>query len=191
MLDLSPLLDRSQSFAQFATNVTKDDLYTSTNAVIERMVALVQAADDPDITFVPEDPEANDPGAATEEQHVGWTAGHIVAHTTAGGEEGAAHALDLARGIEPQGRSRNEVSWHEIDSVAKAVQRIQESRRMRLAMLDAWPDEPHMETTQTIVPQLGPMNATARYLLGLVHEFGHLEQLRDALEQARAARSQD
>jgi hypothetical protein len=59
---------------------------------------------------------------------------------------------------------------------------------MRLAMLAAWPDEPDLATTIVQVERFGPLNAVGRYLLGLMHEDGHLGQIAEIMRQARAAR---
>lgn len=115
-----------------------------------------------------------------------WTLGHVVVHTTAGSEEGAAAALTLARGAPLDGRPRYEVPWEEVTTIGQVVRRLEESRRMRLAMLAAWPDEPHLGNTAVLIERLGPLNATGRYLVGLMHEDGHLPQLAEIARQARA-----
>ncbi len=188
MLDFSPLTEQKQMIGEFAATVTKDDLYTTTNGITDQMLALLEGAEDADVVFVPNDPGANDPGASEEEREMAWTFGHIVVHTTAGVEEGAMLALSLARGVEPKERSRYETHWTTITSVEQIRQRLQESRRMALSMLDAWPDAPHMDVTQTPIPRFGPLNAIARDILGLMHANGHLAQLAEAMRQAKAAR---
>jgi hypothetical protein len=52
------------------------------------------------------------------------------------------------------------------------------------ALLDAWPALPHLEVTGTFIPQLGPMNAIGRYVMGLMHSYMHPEQLREIMRQA-------
>jgi len=188
MLDFSPITDQKQTMGEFAATVSKDDLYATTNGITDRMLALLEGAEDADVVFVPDDPAANDPGASEEERNIAWTLGHIVVHTTAGVEEGAMLALSLARGVEPKERSRYETHWTTITTVEQVRQRLQESRRMALSMLDAWPDAPHYDVTQTPIPRFGPMNAIARYLLGAMHASGHLAQLAEAMRQAKAAR---
>ena len=59
---------------------------------------------------------------------------------------------------------------------------------MRLAMLAAWPDEPHLGNTFTRIVRFGPTNAVGSYLLGMVHEEWHFDQLAEIMRQARAAR---
>jgi hypothetical protein len=120
--------------------------------------------------------------------HVGWTLGHIVAHLTASAEESATLAAELARGVAYHGRSRREVPWQDIATLAHCRDRLQECRRLCLASLAMWPDRPDL--ANTYIPWEGspPMNATARYLLGLRHATRHLEQVRDVVSQARTDR---
>ena len=59
---------------------------------------------------------------------------------------------------------------------------------MRLATLDVWPDAPHLEMTVTYRWLRGPMNAVARYCMGLHHDDDHLGQIADIVRQAHAAR---
>lgn len=188
-LDLSPVLRGEQTIAEVAASVTPADLRQLTDEIIDRQRALIADAVDADVVFVPNDPEADDPGAEGEAANMGWTIGHVIVHATAGSEEGAAVALTLARGAPAEGRPRYETPWESIRTLDQVVQRLEESRRMRLAMLAAWPDEPHLDNSYTPIEQFGPMNAIARFLLGLMHEDGHLAQLADVLAQARTARS--
>ncbi len=189
MIDFKPLQDRSQTFAEFAAHVSKDDLYATVNTITDRVLAVLSDAVDADIAFEPDDPQANDPGASDEERAMGWNIGHVIVHLSASNEEAAMHALSLARGIVPEGRSRYETHWTTMTTVDQAQQRMQESRRMCIAMLDAWPEQPHLDLDYTVIPAFGPMNATARYILGLAHAVGHLDQIDEALRQSRAARA--
>lgn len=189
MVDFSAVREHKQTYAELASSVTKADLYAESDTLVEQMLALLDGANDADITFVPDDPLANDAGASEEERHMAWTFGHLVVHATAGSEEAAMLALALARGVEPKERLRYETSWQQVTTVVQVRQRLEESRRMCKSMLDAWPDEPHLDITQTPIPRLGPMNAIARFLLGLGHEDSHQAQLREAMRQAQAARN--
>lgn len=186
--DYAALRAGEQSFAAAATDLTNDDLVRLTNEMVDEIERLIGEAHNADVVFQPDDPEADDPGAAPDEREVGWTLGHVVVHTTAGAEEGAAVALTLARGAPADGRPRYETSWWEIRTVEDVRQRLDESRRMRLAMLAGWPDTPDLANTVTPIERLGPMNAVGRYLLGLSHEDWHLPQIADVMRQARAAR---
>ncbi|NOX60471.1 MAG: DinB family protein [Chloroflexi bacterium] len=171
-----------------AQNVDREKLIEATNEMIDLMLQLIQDAVDEDVVFTPEDPEAEDPFAENpEDVHVGWTLGHIIAHVTASSEETCAQAAELARGVEVCGRSRYEVPWREIRTVDDVVHRLEESRRIRLAYLNAWPDQPHLERVYT--PYRSPHNCITRVLAGLFHDYSHLEQIKDVMQQARAARS--
>ncbi len=113
----------------------------------------------------------------------------MIVHATASSEESAALSSTLARGIAVEGRSRAEVPWETMHAAAQVQQRLEESHRMRNAFLDAWPDEPNLELTYIPFPQAGSINAVGRIVLGLMHDDGHLEQLREIMRQARATRA--
>jgi len=104
-------------------------------------------------------------------------------------EEGAATALTLARGVVVEGRSRYETPWETFSTIEQVLARLDESRRMRLSMLDAWPDQPRLEVNYTPIPPLGPLNAITRFTLGLGHDHAHLRQLREIAAQVRRARA--
>jgi hypothetical protein len=140
--------------------------------------------------MVPDDPEANDTFAAqTEDVGLSWTLGHVVVHTTASSEESAALALTLARGLKVEGRSRYEVPWEEARTVAFIRHRIEESLRMRLAMLAAWPDGPDLDNFYAPYEGRPSMNAMGRFIAGLAHDDSHLEQMRKIMDEARTRRA--
>ncbi len=172
-----------------ARDLTATDLRNLTKEMIDTMLSIIADATDEDVVCVPQDPDADDPFGIPEEKNLVWTLGHVAVHTTASSEESAALALTLARGLTPEGRSRYEVPWRSVHTIDQVRQRFEESRRMRLAMLDAWPDEPHLEVTYSVSPRFGPFNATARFLMGLYHDDDHLGQLREIMRQVREARS--
>ncbi len=151
---------------------------------------MIRDAVDPDVTFVPQDPEANDRFAANpEEVHLAWTLGHVIVHVTASSEEAAALATELARGVEIKGRSRYETPWRSVHTAAEIRHRLDESRRMRHAFLNAWPEEPNLTLTFTASYQgATPVNSITRFVQGLSHDDAHLGQIRNILDQARAAR---
>jgi hypothetical protein len=60
---------------------------------------------------------------------------------------------------------------------------------MRLATLDVWPDEPHLEVTYQPGPDRPRFNAIQRFVLGLRHDFNHLGQIAEIARQAAAARA--
>ena len=189
MLDFTPLRERRMTLGELVDGLTVDDLRDLTNEMIDYQLALIADCEDADVTFVPEDPTAEDKFAATEaETTIAWTLGHVIVHITASSEEKAFLAAELARGIDREGRSRYETSWETVTTIAQVRARLEESRRMRLASLDMWPDEPDFSLTINYRWLRGPMNAVARFCMGLVHDDDHLEQIAQVVRQAHAAR---
>ena len=189
MLDFTLVKNRTITFSDMARDLTATDLRNLTNEMIDTMLSIIADATDEDVVFVPQDPNADDPFGIPEEKNLVWTLGHVAVHTTASSEESAALALTLARGLIPEGRSRYEVPWRSVQTIDQVRHRFEESRRMRLAMLDAWPDEPHLEVVYSVSPRFGPFNATARFLMGLYHDDDHLGQLREIMRQVRETHS--
>ena len=144
------------------------------------MLELIAACTDADVTFEPIDPQANDKYAATEaEVHLAWTLGHLIVHVTASAEESAFLAAELARGVMFHGRSRYEVPWQTVTSIAQCRDRLEESRRMRLASLDLWPNPPHLDNAYEVPGwPSGPINCVTRFMLGLSHDNAHLDQIK-------------
>jgi hypothetical protein len=178
-------------FPENAELVSKADLQRLTNALIEDVKKLLQHCVDADVTFVPVDPMAHDPAAASSgEAGTAWTLGHIIVHMTASSEESAMLAAELARGVTYHGRSRSEIPWTAITTVAQCRARLEESRRMRLASLDMWPDLPHLSNTYFPRPGTMELGPVARFLSGLKHDDNHLDQLREVIRQARTYRFQ-
>jgi hypothetical protein len=92
--------------------VTTDDLRRLTNSLLDRAQRLLRRCQDADVTFVPQDPLADDPGAEPgQAANAAWTLGHLLVHMSATAEESAALAAELARGVVYHGRSRREVPW--------------------------------------------------------------------------------
>ena len=189
MLDFTSVKNKTVSFSDLARDLTKTDLRNLTNEMIDTMRSIISDATDEDVVFVPQDPNADDPFRIPEEKDLVWTLGHVAVHTTASSEKSAALALLLARGLVPEGRSRYEVPWRTVNTIDQVRQRFEESRRMRLAMLDAWPDEPHLDVTYAPYPRFGSYNAISRFIMGLYHDDDHLGQLREIMRQALEARS--
>lgn len=189
MLDFTAVRNHTMSMTDLAQNLKKADLYTATDEMIDTMLTIVAPATDADVVFVPQDPQANDTFGDPAERELAWTLGHVVVHATASSEESAALALTLARGLPVEGRSRYETPWQSVTSIAQVRHRLEESRRMRKAMLDAWPDEPHLDITYKPYTQLGPLNAISRFIMGLSHDDSHVEQLREIMRQAQAVTS--
>lgn len=196
--DFSPVTSGDIRLIEWARRegvLTAEHLKGFTHAVLDEIAAIVGDADDAAVTFIPNDPLADDPHAPEEERHQGWSLAHLIVHTTASSEEWAAVSSILARGIvygrEP--RPRYETDWHTMKTRAQVDQRLAESRRMRLAYLDAWPDAPFLnvmrDMSERFIANNGNINAAAAYLFGLKHEMGHLNQMREAARQAREAAS--
>ena len=182
--------DGPSASSELALNAVKGQaLRLLTDEMIDTTLALIAGCIDADVTFEPVDPHADDPYAATpEERHMPWTIGHVIVHNTASSEEAAAVAAELARGVAYHGRSRYETPWQQIRTVTACQQRLEESRRMRLASLRMWPDAADLENTYQAWTDGPTVNAVGRFVLGLMHEESHLAQIREIVRQARAAR---
>lgn len=190
MLDLSPVFRKEKTFREICADLSIDDLRSYTNKIIDTIQDLVADCVDDDVVFYPQDPEADDQYAASEEErNISWTLGHVIVHTTAGSEEGAFSAAELARGVENHGRTRYETPWETMQTMDQVRHRLEESRRMRLACLDVWPDEPHLDNTYHVDFLGEDINAVGAFVLGLGHETSHLAQIKEIVRQAKAARS--
>lgn len=191
--DFTPLLERQTTPIEFAANYTVDDLRAMTDPSIDAMLGFLDGLEDADVTFDPIDPHADDPYAAPGEENIGWSLAHLIVHVTASSEEGAALSSLLARGIPTKERPRYETPWRDVTTVAGCVARLEESRRMRHAYLDTWPDAPFLDVyrdvSEKFTAHFGLMNAPAAYIFGLSHEVGHFDQFRDVRQQALAARN--
>jgi hypothetical protein len=185
MLDFAPVTRGERRLADMAPTVTLLDLQAATNAQIDMMLTLIRDLSDAQTQAVAADPEAPD--------GIGWNVAHLLAHVTASSEENTAVSSILARGIaypwEP--RLRAEVEWTTLTTTAQCIQRVEESRRMRLGYLSAWPDEPRLDIYRTLpaefVAYVGELNAVGSVLLGLLHEANQFAQLREIIAQARRA----
>lgn len=190
MLDVSKLRNKEATLAEITGHLTVDDLRDLTNEMIDHQLALIAAATDEDVVFQPSDPEAHDSYAASaDEENLAWTLGHVIVHVTASAEESAFLAAELARGVRREGRSRYETHWETVTTIDACRDRLEESRRMRLATLAVWPDAPHLDVSYESRWLAGPINATGRFVLGLMHDMDHLGQIEDIVGQALAARA--
>ena len=194
MIDFSPMRDGELSFMDYAAreNIGPAELRRLSDESVDHLLSLVADLGDGDIVFDPEDPNADDPFAVAGEEEIGWSLGHLIAHVTASSEEGAALSSLLARGIPASERPRYETPWRDITSVSQVLQRLEESRRMRNAYLETWPDAPLLDVVRDVserfTARFGEMNAPAAFLFGLSHEVGHYEQIAEVRRQALAAR---
>jgi hypothetical protein len=186
MIDFGPLRRKEASLQDLAAGLTHDDLGELTREMCAAQLDAIDGATDEDVVMVPADPDAKDTFASRpEDVGLSWTLGHVVVHTTASSEESAALALTLARGLPVDGRSRHEVPWQQAQTVEFIRHRIEESLRMRLAMLAAWPDAPDLENFYAPYEGRPPMNAMGRFIGGLAHDDSHLEQMRKIMSEAR------
>jgi len=195
MIDFSPMRDGEMSYLEYAAreNIGARELKQLSDESIDFLLSLLDGLGDDDIVFDPEDPSADDPFAVEGEEEIGWTMGHLIAHVTASSEEGAALSSLLARGVPASERPRYETPWRDITTVAQVRQRLEESRRMRNAYLETWPDAPLLNVCRVVSERFsarfGEMNAPAAFLFGLSHEVGHYEQIKEVKRQALAARA--
>lgn len=191
MLNFQKVRDKEVTVSQLVANLKREDLHDLTDEMVNTMLHLIAACFDADVTFEPADPEAYDPYAKTpEELHMAWSLGHVIVHTTASAEEAAAIAAELARGVEFHGRSRYEVPWGEMETIEACRARLEESRRMRLASLDMWPEDAHLEIEYEAWKDGPRVNAIGRFVLGLMHDDSHLGQIEEIVRQSRAARGE-
>lgn len=189
MLDFTRLRAREATLGELVEGLAIPDLRDLTNEMIDYQLALIADCEDADVVFVPDDPQAEDRYAANpEDVNLAWTLGHVIVHVTASSEEKAFLAAELARGIDREGRSRYETPWETVTTIAQVRDRLEESRRMRLASLDMWPDTPDLSLTVNYRWLRGPMNAVARFCMGLLHDDDHLEQIADIVRQAHTTR---
>jgi hypothetical protein len=189
MLDFESVLSEKLTLAELVAGLTPVDLRCLTDEMVDTMQNLISDCKDFDVSFVPLDPDANDPFAEKEEDvKLAWNLGHVIVHTTASAEESAALAAELARGVQNHGRSRYETPWQTETTMAQCRQRLEESRRMRLASLDMWPDQPHLDNTYQPWKDAPQVNAISRFVLGLMHDQSHLDQIAGIVKQAHAAR---
>ena len=191
MIDFAPVRSKAITLRQLVQDWSRDDLAQRTNQMIDYMLELIAGCIDADVTLIPVDPEANDKFAVNPgEVNLSWTLAHVVVHVTASSEESAFLAAELARGVPYRGgRSRYEVPWREVTTIAQCRARREESRQMRLASLDLWPNPPDLQNSYTREGQSDPINGVMRFVMGLQHDDAHLEQIKKIVEQARAARN--
>ncbi len=195
MIDFTPMREGELSFMDYAMreNIGPADLRTLSDESVDFLLGQLDGLTDADIVYEPEDPDASDPFAVEGEEEIGWNFGHLIAHVTASSEEGAALSSLLARGVPASERPRYETPWRDMLTVAQVRQRLEESRRMRNAYLETWPQAPLLETVRVIserfTARFGHMNAPAAFLFGLSHEVGHYAQIEEVRRQALAARS--
>jgi DinB superfamily len=185
LVDFGTVRSGELELAELGRRFGPAELASATRALMTAIRDELAGRDDGAVTFVPADPEAADTFAVDPaEVSLPWTLGHVIVHLTASAEEAAFLAAELARGVEPHGRSRREVPWPTVTSIAACEQRLAESERMILATLAIWPGQPDLEVAFTN-SRGSVRNAPARFLGGLMHADEHLGQIAGILGQAR------
>ncbi len=186
MLDFGKYQRNEITMQELIGDLGHEDLYNQTNEIIDKILTLIADCEDRDATFVPQDPHAYDNSAATDEEiNMPWTLGHVIVHSTASAEEAAAVAAELARGVTFRGgRSRSEVHWSTMSTIDQCRHRLEESRRMRLASLEMWPEDPYLENVLVNYRE-EKVNAIGNFMSGLTHEFNHIDQIGDIVAQTR------
>lgn len=191
MLDFTPVRDNQISLKDLAIKLSVDELRDLTNEMIDAQLQLIADCTDADVIFVPDDPEAYDPFAEdAEDVDLAWTLGHVIVHVTASSEEAAAISAELARGVKYHGRSRHETPWQSVETIQQCRERLEESRRIRLASLEMWPDQPHLDNEYKSRPGSPPMNTISRFIYGLMHDDDHMLHLKNVVAQAKNARTE-
>ena len=189
MLNFAPVRNKEITLIELTDGLTLADLRQLTNEMVDTMQAMIAECHDADVTHPPTDSAAYDDAAADESEiYLPWTLGHLIVHTTASAEEAAFMAAELARGVPYQPRrSRSECHWTTVTTLEQCRQRLEESRRMRLATLNIWPDRPHLDNTYVAKSGavVGPIQ---RFVHGLSHDDAHLEQIAEVVRQAKEAR---
>lgn len=167
-----------KSLPEQTASLTLDDVRSMTSDMYDQLDAYAAGLSDEQIRFVADDPD--------QDEEPGWNFAHIVLHITGSAEEGMALGSSLARGVEFTGRSRYEPDWEPFTTAAQVAQRLAESRRMALAFLNTWPDEPHLDNTYEH-EYFGTMNAIAHANVGLLHAQLMMPQVAEIVRQAKAA----
>jgi len=202
------VLEGKTSYADVVRNVRPADLRVKTEQFFDAVQSFLASATDAAVLLVPSDPDVSvepetameilaakegkwNPETASEEGKLGWTISRVVAHVTAILEDGMACAAMLARGVRLEQRLMYEVPSESMITAEQVRARVRESRRICLALLDAWPDQPHLETTVVRIPEIGPLNAIGIAMSGLFHGPMHLDQLREILRQAKEAANRE
>ncbi|MEM7336050.1 MAG: DinB family protein [Chloroflexota bacterium] len=187
MLDFSGVFQGEKTIDDVLEGVGISELRDLTNEMTDTILGYMENCSDADVVFQPVDPKANDPYADDQgDENLAWNLGHLVVHVTASSEEAAALAAEMARGVEFHGRSRSEVPWQTVKTIEQCRHRLEESRRMCLASLDMWPDNPDLDSKIKPFESAPEMNAIGRFSMGLAHAGSHLAQIQEVVRQAKA-----
>ena len=188
MIDFSPVHNKEIPWEEFAVKFTKQDLVEHINEMTGKILELIADCTDAIVSFQPDDPDAHDPFAENpEDEDLAWNLGHVIVHLTASSEESAFIAAELARGVEVEPRrSRSELPWEMITTVQQCRDRLAESRRMLLASLEMWPDEPYLDNFYETKGGT-KVKTVHRFLYGQSHADGHFMQIEEIVRQAKEA----
>ena len=165
-IDYQAANERRWSVVDQFTHVKPTDLVPLTNDIFDRIAALLVGVND--VTFIP--------ARAASDGEDEWNLAHVICHLTAGLEENACSSSILARGAELSSRARAETDWEMVGTSDQLDQRLAESRRITLAYLGAWPDQPNLQNIAEHA-YFGPLNCVAQFVIGVVHARSHLEQI--------------
>jgi len=186
MLDFASVRNKTKTLNELTAGLTIADLRALTEESVDLMLKMIESCTDADVVFQPVDPEANDTYAASDaDKGMAWTLGHVIVHVTASSEESAFLGAEMARGVANHGRSRYETPWESVVTIDQCRRRLAESRRMRLASLDMWPDSPDLTITYEPWPGGPTIDAVSRFVLGIFHEESHYGQIAEIVRQAR------
>lgn len=189
MIDLGPLFRKEKTLDEVLDGVGVEQLRDAANEVTDTILGYIADSTDADVVFVPQDPDAHDAYASDDaDTEIAWTLGHLVVHVAASSEEAAFLAAEMARGVDRDGRSRYETPWETVSTIQECRDRLEESRRMLLATLDVWPDEPHLDILKRPWPTAPELNAYGRFISGLGHATSHYAQIQDVVAQAKETR---
>ncbi len=188
MLNFDPMREKRMTMAELTQTLSVADLRALTHEMVDEMQRRIAGCSEADAVFQPADPAARDEAGAAEVRDLAWTLAHVIVHTTASAEESAVLAAGMARGVPVDGRSRYEVPWQTVTTTAALRARLEESRRMRIASLELWPDAPHLEFTAQYSWLQGAFDARGRFVIGLWHDDSHLRQISEIARQSQAAR---
>ena len=179
-IDFSAIRSGKAKYADLISPIGSKDLRPYTDKAFEAVRSSISSATDGVVTFVPQDSQS------TEDDEHGWTLAHVIAHLTAVLEGDAAIASVLARGVQIESGLRllYETPWEEIQTVPQVQARLAESQRICNAYLNTWPEQPHLDTTVTLGPLLGPLNAIGIHMFAIGHVYMHYEQLKEIVRQA-------
>lgn len=176
-IDYPAVTEGRKSMPEQTAHLTLDEVRSMASDMYDQLEGYAAGLTDEQIRFIAHDPD--------QDEEPGWNFAHIILHITGSAEEGMALGSSLARGVEFTGRSRYEPDWEPFTTAEQVAQRLAESRRIALAFLETWPDEPHLDNTY-VHDYFGTMNAIAHANAGLLHAQMMMPQVGEIVRQAKA-----